>query len=474
MAIKFGTDGWRGIISEDFTFNNVCLVVRAMVNHILAQRPKHPLLIVGYDTRFLSQRYAALVAEIATDEGVDVFLSSEPLPTPMLSFAVNHLQASGGIVVTASHNPPEYNGLKFKEPFGGPALPATIQAIEAHINKAILEPDSRAFGEHDIDRKGWVKPLAINKAYYRHLSRLVDMEKIGRTGLKVVIDPMYGAGQGYLSGFLRASGIEVMEIHSEKNFCFGGLIPEPIAVHLDNLARVVKEQKADIGLALDGDADRIGAVDSRGRFVNSHYIYSVILKHLVEARHWEGGVVKTFSTSQMVDKLAGKYELTKYETPIGFKFISDLMLHNDVLIGGEESGGIGIKNHIPERDGQLSALMLLEAMAVRSCGLEDLAAELTREFGQHYYERIDLEISVGKRELLLKRLRERPPLELIGRRVVKVEDLDRVKFFFSNGAWVLFRGAGTEPMLRIYAESPSLNQVAELLNAGQELFICEP
>lgn len=341
--IKFGTDGWRAVISKDYTFDNVKIVAQAIADYIKEIDDKRPVL-VGYDTRFMSEEYARLCAGVLVANGIKTYLTKKPTPTPVVSFTVKNMNLAGAIMITASHNPPQWNGIKFKGDYGGSALPSIIAEIEKHLYKnevKFAEPESsNLFSFIDPD-----------KEYFEHIEKLVDLNLIAKSKPFAIIDPMHGAGVGYVKTLLEKYGIKHTQIRDERNPYFGGVNPEPIYKNLGKLIDTVVQNKADIGLATDGDADRVGAVDEKGEFIDSHRIYALLLRHLVEVKGLKGGVVKTFSTTNMVPILANKYGLKIYETPIGFKYICELFLKEDILIGGEESGGIGIKNHIPERDG---------------------------------------------------------------------------------------------------------------------------
>lgn len=465
-AIKFGTDGWRAVIAQEFTFDNVRLVAQALAEvwsqefaGELATRP----VMVGFDTRFLSNQFARAAAEVMAANGFRVILSERHCSSPAISWSVKEQGAIGAIMLTASHNPPEYNGFKIKAHYGGSASPELTARVEAAL-KTVRAP--KAYGGEPIET---FDPRA---GYFAQLKRMVDTGAIAKAGLSVLHDPMYGAGSGYLRTLLAEAGLAITELHGEANPGFNGTNPEPIAPNLQELALKTREtaqtHPLTVGLACDGDADRVGAVDATGEFVNSHQILSLILQHLVEDKGWRGGVIRTFSTSRMVEKMAAEYGLTLHETPIGFKYICDLMVAEDILLGGEESGGIGIKNHIPERDGILCALLLLEIMAKRQATLGEMIGRLEAKYGPHKYDRIDLHLADNAaKDRVLSSLKANPPATFAGLAVTGVETLDGVKFNFDNGAWLLFRASGTEPLLRIYSEAPTHDHVRGLLEAGR-------
>jgi len=466
QIIKFGTDGWRGVIAREFTFDNLSIVAQATMDYLRREGLAEKGVVVGYDRRFLSREFAERVAEIAAGNNIRVLLTTDYTPTPAVSWAVRSRGAGGGVMITASHNPPVYNGFKVKESYGGSARPATTKAIEeqvatncAHDRSILSIPFSEAVAS------GMVEIFDANAEYYDQLRSYVDMEAIRASGIAFVVDPMYGAGSGALPLLLPGC----LEIHGDHNPTFGGQPPEPTEEHLQELSAAVKAGGFRAGLALDGDADRIGAVDENGDFFSSHMIYTVILRHLIENKGLRGGVVKTVSTTRMIDLLAEKYGLQLFETPIGFKHICELMLQHDILMGGEESGGLGVKGHIPERDGILMGLLLLEAMAVSGKGLRQLLNETMDEIGHFYYRRIDLQIEQTAKEKLIAGLNAGGPGEIAGRSVSGTNFSDGFKFFFGDGSWLLIRPSGTEPVLRLYSEAGSPAAVETLLAAGRQI-----
>lgn len=472
-GIRFGTDGWRGVIAAEFTFAAVRVVAAAIARQVLATAVTgpHPTVLVGYDTRFLSKEFAEAAARVLRGQGLEVRLASTFLATPLLSYGVVHAVAEGGMMITASHNPPQYNGVKYKSRHGGSASLEFTRGVEREI-RALEAPGAPGAGA--VPESGEALPEFDPRPAHRvRMKELVDLPRIAAAPLEVFLDPMYGAGQGYLSGILRALRLRVTELHAEVNPGFGGQPPEPLARHLTELTRAVTNHPYSgggtlrVGLALDGDADRLAAVDEQGRYVNSHQIFALLLKHLFVHRGMTGRVVKAFSSGQMVDKLADAYGLPLTVTPIGFKYIAEEMLKRDVLIGGEESGGVAIRGHIPERDAILAALLLLEYVATEIRPLGALLADLEKEFGPHRYERVDVPLlSLEATEAVVEQVAEDPPEAVKGVKVVRVEDLDGVKLHGADGSWLLLRRSGTEPLLRIYAEGPSEERVAELLKWG--------
>ncbi len=465
MRITFGTDGWRGVIAREFTFDNLSLVAQATMDWMQREGLAERGLVVGYDRRFLSPEFARRVAEVAAGNGIRVLLCDDVAPTPAVSWAVQHEGAGAGVMITASHNPPSYNGFKIKESFGGSARPATTALLEQIV--AYNQEQRRLVREVPFDegsRTGQIVPFDAATGYLRQLGRYVDLERIRQSAIPALADPMYGAGIGY---FKRLLGLE--EIHAEHNPSFGGRPPEPIGENLEELQVLVGSGRYRVGLALDGDADRIGAVDEQGDFFSSHGIFTLLLKHLVERKGRRGGVVKTVSTTRLVDCLAGQYRLPLLETPIGFKHICELMLERDILIGGEESGGLGVAGHIPERDGILMGLLLLETIAVTGKGLREQLDEVMAEHGRFAYRRIDTHTGPDEKEQLLTRLRNEPPDTIAGRRVSTTNFSDGFKFIFDNGDWLLIRPSGTEPVLRLYSEAGTPEMVETLLRGAQQL-----
>lgn len=460
MQIKFGTDGWRGVIARDFTFENLSWVAQATMDYLNREGLGDKGVVIGYDRRFLSRDFARRVAEIAAGNGIQVRLTEDYAPTPAVSWAVRETGSGAGVMITASHNPPEYNGFKVKEAFGGSALPVTTRILEeivaynmANGRRVIAVPYEEAL------KKGAIQLFDPCEGYFHQLSRYVDLDLIAKAGIAAVVDPMYGAGCGYIPRLL--PGVD--EIHGSENPSFGGQAPEPIGQHLQELCGLVKSGRYRVGLALDGDADRIGAVDEQGEYFSSHCIFTVVLRHLIEHKKLTGAVVKTVSTTRMVDLLAEKFGLELFETPIGFKHICELMLQHDILMGGEESGGLGVKGHIPERDGILLGLLLLEAVAVSGKGLRQLLDETMDEIGHFSYQRIDRRIEDDAKEQLIARLRSEPPTVIDGQRVARTNFSDGFKFIFESGDWLLIRPSGTEPVLRLYSEAGSFDQVERFL-----------
>jgi phosphomannomutase len=466
MQIKFGTDGWRGVIARDFTFDNLSLVAQATMDYLRETGLSGQGLVVGYDRRFLSREFAERVVEIAAGNGIRTWLADGYAPTPAVSWAVKERGAGAGVMITASHNPPQYNGFKIKEAFGGSARPATTRSLEEMVERNLAaDRGVTAMPLAEAQASGLAERVDVRSGYFGQLARYVDLELIRKAGIPVLVDPMYGAGTGFIPELLPGTA----EIHTAENPGFCGRPPEPTDEHLQELAELVKSGAYRVGLALDGDADRIGAVDETGEFFSSHRIFTVLLRHLHERKGLRGGVVKTVSTTRMVDLLCAKFGLELYETPIGFKHICELMLERDILMGGEESGGLGVKGHIPERDGILMGLLLLEAMAMSGKGLRRLLDDTMDEIGHFSYRRIDLQIDNDAKERLIAKLRQGGLTVIAGRPVAEENFRDGFKFLFADGSWLLIRPSGTEPVLRLYSEAGNPAVVEELLAAGRAI-----
>lgn len=459
--IKFGTDGWRGIISEDFTFNNLRLVAEGIANYIIGRDEAEKGIVVGYDARFLSAAYATDCAAVLTGKGLKVWLADAIMTTPALSWQVIDYAAAGGVMITASHNPGEYNGLKFKACYGGSASSEITIEIEKCIRQ--LEAGGRTFPKVALSSD--VEYFSPRASYLKHVKAMLDPKTLAGYKGKIVFDVMHGAAIGYPIALAKSCGLDLVEVHSEFNPSFGGINPEPIEKNLDALRQSMKEHKASIGLATDGDGDRIGAMDADGRFINPHQIIALLIKFLVEKRGWSGGVAQTLTVSELVKRMAYKYGLLLYVTPVGFKYITSLMLKEDILIGGEESGGIGLKNYIPERDGILLGFLLIEMVAAYGKTLGQLLNEMMDELGWCYYDREDLHLETAKKKMLMKGLTDHPPKTLDGLEVLSSNSTDGCKLYLKD-SWVMFRASGTEPVVRIYAEANDPQRLQELLCKG--------
>ncbi len=479
MPIHFGTDGWRAVISDSFTFANLRMVAQAIADAVASghfdQNSDASLdenkFVVGFDTRFLSDRYAGEISRVLAANGFTVHLTQADAPGPAVSYAVKNLNAVAGIMLTASHNAPRYNGIKLKASYGGSALPKQCRRVEVYIN----DNEERARGPNLMSFKkaraaGLIKKFNPLPDYYAHLRTVIDSDLIADNPQRIVVDSMYGSGRGAIKGFLQGTGCEVAEIRHKLNPGFGGIHPEPIGKNLDALASAISTGMGDFGLATDGDADRIGAMDERGNFVDPHKIMALALKHLVEKRGMSGAVVRTVSTTRMIDRLAKKYGLKVYETPVGFNHIADYMLNEDILIGGEESGGISFKGHIPEGDGVLMGLLIVEMVAAAQKPLHEMVSDLLDEVGPAHYQRTDLRLKrpVEKAEMT-EYLTKQAPAEIAEQKVVEISASDGVKYILADDSWLLIRPSGTEPVLRVYAEGRSEETVQALLKYGESV-----
>ncbi|HKI26403.1 MAG TPA: phosphoglucomutase/phosphomannomutase family protein [Candidatus Sulfotelmatobacter sp.] len=464
QEIKFGTDGWRGIIADDFTFDNVRRVSAAIASYVTKyEDPRHGV-FVAYDARFGSPRFAQIAAEVISNAGIPVKLANDYTPTPALSYAVKQQGAAGGVMITSSHNPWNWNGVKFKGKFGGSATPAIMKKIEEEL----------AAGAAPKGNKATVEEVDFKKDYIAAVCRFADMDLIAKTKFKFVVDAMYGSGRGVLSGIFAARGVQHVAIRQELNPLFPGINPEPIEPHTTLLQQTVVREKCDAGLATDGDADRIGAAAEDGSFVDAHKIFCVLLQWLLQRKKWPGDVTRAFNTTRMIDRISTKYGRKVHETCIGFKYAADLMMEREILIGGEESGGIGYSRFLPERDGILNCLLLANVMADEGKPLGQLVADLQLDYGPHYYGRRDLHIPEDVKQNAIQRARSDATQTLGRYRVLKKEHLDGVKLFLDAPthdkgaeAWVLFRASGTEPLLRLYTEAASPDLVNELLQTGE-------
>jgi alpha-D-glucose phosphate-specific phosphoglucomutase len=471
MSINFGTDGWRAVISDTFTFANLRLVAQAMADYIREENSSDPSVVIGFDTRFLSDRYAADVARVMAANGIHTWLARADTPTPAISYAVVHKKATAGVMITASHNAPRYNGIKLKASYGGSASPADNKRVEQILMRN--EDSLRGPNLMDLDtafRKQQVIKFDPAWAYYEHLGTLVDLDTISEGELRVVADGMYGSGRRAIGEVLMRTRTIVHNIRHEMNPGFGGIHPEPIARNLGLLMSDIQSGHWDVGLATDGDADRIGAVDSSGEFVDPHRIFALVLHYLLEKRGLRGTVVRTISTTRMLDRIAQQYNLPLVETPVGFNHIADHILANGVVMGGEESGGITIKGHIPEGDGVLMGLLLLEVMADARAPLHELVNDVLTNYGPAQYQRTDIKLKrpVAK-STMVKMLVDAAPAQIAGVKLDDVQTTDGVKYYLNDGSWLLIRPSGTEPVLRVYAEAENDERVMALLNFGEEM-----
>ncbi len=467
--IKFGTDGWRGVIADDYTFENVRAVGRAIASYVLKKEEWKKGLVVGYDTRFGSQRFAEAISEELAAAGLWVRLANDYTPTPAISYAVKNLSTAGGVMITSSHNPWSWNGVKYKGYFGGSGTPAQIKQIEQELYAGAAPKNSG----------GKIETIDFKEAYVAAITKFADLNAIAKANFYFALDCMYGAGRNVLSGIFKPRGIRHLQIRAEVNPLFPGINPEPIEPHVRMLQETVVANKCDAGLVVDGDADRIGAVAGDGSFVDAHKCYAILLKWLLDKKGWPGAVTRAYNTTRMLDRIAKKYNREFIEHGIGFKYVTDVVMSGkEVLIGGEESGGIGIPRHLPERDGILNSLLIANAMADYGKTLKQLVDDLQSEFGPHYYGRRDLHIPEDLKQAALRRAAAGP--KQVGQfKVLSSGNLDGIKFFLdapTNGngaeAWVLLRASGTEPLMRVYSEAASPELVQAILKDA-EAFVFE-
>ncbi len=468
--ILFGTDGWRGVVGRDFTFQNVAKVTAGIAAYLKKENPRNNKVLVTYDARYNGDRFAKTAAQIFRVSDFSVQMTPEDVPTPAAAFYVAKKKLGGAVVVTASHNPKEFNGIKFKPDFGGSAPSSVTKKIEREI--AALRGKNISAGLSAAANGN--RPFSIADIfphYSRHILSLVNVKKIKQARLKAVIDPMHGSGRTYFETLLKQCGVQAVNLSPVQDPLFEGVQPEPIEKNLLKLKKAMKKGGADIGLALDGDADRIGAFDEKGNFLDSHHIFALLLYYFLEVKKEQGGVVETLNTTSMIPKLAALYDVPFYETPVGFKHICELMRTKDILMGGEESGGIGFRGHIPERDGILAGLLLCEMRAVIKKPVSEIVKELERRVGGHfYYARRDFHLTENEKKDALEKLRISPFKKILNMPVVKYDRYDGHKFTLENGDWLMFRASGTEPLLRVYAESRHRRMLQLLMREGEKLF----
>ncbi|GAC1625543.1 MAG: phosphoglucomutase/phosphomannomutase family protein [Candidatus Acidiferrum sp.] len=463
IKIKFGTDGWRGVIAEEFTFANARIVAHAIARYVVRGEDARKGVLIGYDHRFASDRIAAAVAEVISSTGTPVWLTDKPCPTPAISLLVRQRQAAGGILITASHNPHQWNGIKYKASYGSSALPSIVALIETELESVVKN------GVPPLPpRKDLVHSLEPLTPYLDTIEKLIDWQKLRDAKFRFVVDPMHGSAAGLLRELLTRNGVACDEIRSSRDPLFGGVHPEPIDPHIDALRQAVLSGHYDAGLAADGDGDRIGAIDRDGTFVNPHQILALMVWHLVGTRGLPGDIAKTFSVTKLIDKLATKFNRKLHEVPIGFKYICELMLEQNILIGGEESGGIGTSLYLPERDATVSALFLAELMAWHGKSLGELLAVLHSEFGEFHYGRVDLDVKAGQKEKAIAHLSGDKLSRILDWPIVRRENMDGIKLYLGDIGWVLVRASGTENLLRVYCETSrpeTTNRVLEAVTA---------
>ncbi len=461
--IKFGTDGWRGVISDNFTFANVAIVAQAICAWIKKEfKGKKHVVAVGYDARFLSREYAETVSCILAKNKIKVLLSDKYIATPALSYGVVNIKGVCGVMITASHNPAKFNGIKIKTKDGGGASKDITNVVEKFLGKTAVKTM-----DFDVALKSKaIKMHNFNEAYFKFMKNYVDLKAIRRAKFRVVQDAMHGSGTGVLENVLKGSSIKLEMMRGDYNPSFGNVKPEPIEDYVPDLMKRMKKEKIDLGLILDGDADRIGSVAAGGEFINAQKILGLLILHLARNRGCEGSVVKTLCGTTMVDKICKKLKLKLHETPVGFKYISDLMVSERVIAGGEEAGGMGVQDYIPERDGNLAGLLLLEMMVKQKKNIKKILDEMEKEFGRYYYLRADIDLKPGQKVDVkqFKKIKN-----ICGKRVVQINDIDGVKLICEDESWLMFRPSGTEPLVRVYSEAKSLKRSQALIEYGRKV-----
>src|ERR1700756_5230787 len=461
-SLKFGTDGWRGIIAEDFTFANARTVATAIARYVVRGEDARKGVLVGYDHRYAADTIAAAVAEVISSTGTPVWLADKPCPTPAISLLVRQRQAAGGLVITASHNPYSWNGIKYKASYGSSALPSIVAQIEKELEGVLSNRVPPLPPRKDLIH--WLEPRA---PYLDTIEKLIDWQRLRDAKFRFVVDPMHGSAAGLLHELFQRNGVVCDEIRGTRDPRFGGVHPEPIEPHIEALRKAVRTGKYDAGFAADGDGDRIGAIDRDGSFVNPHQIFALMVWHLAGTRKLPGDIAKTFSVTKLIDKLAAKFNRKLYEVPIGFKYICELMLQQDILVGGEESGGIGTSLYLPERDATVSALFLAELMSWHGKSLGELVRSLHKEFGEHHYGRVDLNVKPSQKEKAVAFFSNEKLRQLQAWPVSRREDLDGIKLYLDGIGWLMVRASGTENLLRIYSETTSPETTRRVLRATE-------
>lgn len=456
QEIKFGTDGWRAVIADTYTFKNLKILSQAVADYI----GRGKKVAVGYDTRFMSAEFADIVAQILNNNGIEVTLSDRSIPTPTLSYTVKNRKLDLGVMITASHNPAEYNGFKIKNAQGGAASPEITKEVEKLLEKNTVKETNESGGK--------INKIDLIADYIKFIRSYIDLKKIKNKKFKVLIDAMHGAGNTFFADILKGTKIKLEFMRDGINPSFGGRRPEPIEENLEELKARVKKGKFDLGIALDGDADRLAAVAADGSFISPQKILGLLALHLNQDRKWTGGIVKTICGTTMIDNIAKSLGVKLYETPVGFKYISELMETEDIVAGGEEAGGMGVKGYIPERDGTVAGLLLLEMMAYRNKNILKILNETEKKFGRYFYVRLDLQLTHR-----IEPHKDNLPRELLGKKVVDIKDYDGVKLICEDQSWLMFRGSGTEPIMRIYSEAKTLSRAKQLLELGRKVILAQ-
>ncbi len=466
--ITFGTSGWRGILCEDFIFDNVKVVTQAIADHLKSGGEAEKGLVIGYDARFMGERFAHEAARVLAGAGIRSWVCDRDTPTPVIAFEVLRRKAGGAINFAASHNPPEYNGLKFSPSWGGPALPETTGDIEERANAMLGQVCYKELPFDQGVKEGLIEQIDPRDAYFEAIRKLVDFPAIARSGLTIAVNPLYGTGRGYLDRLLTEAGVNVVTINDHRDPYFGGMPPEPSQAHIPDFIKLVREDASiGLGLATDGDADRYGIVDRDGSFIEPNYILALLLDYLLRSRKQHGDAARSVATSHLIDAVAEHHGVKVLETPVGFKYIGEFIRDDRILIGGEESAGLTVRGHVPDKDGILACLLVAEMVAVEGKSLTELLADLYRRVGEFYTRRENIRLSPELERVLAQKL-ESPPEEIAGKKVSDVITMDGSKFILSDGSWVLFRKSGTEPVVRVYGEAGSAAELDEIMRAAEE------
>lgn len=469
-SIKFGTSGWRGIIAEDFTFENVRIVTQAIADYLKAHHEDKKGVVIGYDARFMGERFASEAVRILAGNGIKSFLTTGPAPTPVIAFEIMRRKTGGGINITASHNPAEYNGLKFSSSSGEPALPDVTKEIERRANEMLLEVAYSELSLTEARRKNLVEDIMPFQFYSGWIKQKIDMPAIKKAQLEIGVDLMHGAGRGYLDRILEDSGCSITAFHNHTDPSFGGRPPDPSEENLAALMKAVKENDYDLGLALDGDADRFGIIDRGGIFIEPNYMLAMLFDYMIRVKGLSGGVARSVATSHLADAVARHYNMPVYETPVGFKYIGELITTGKILIGGEESAGLSIKGHVPEKDGMLVCLLAAEMVAREGKSLKELLNDLYKRVGRLVTKRENIRLdNVFKKGL--SRMLSKPPKTIAGLSVKETRDIGGVKFLLEHGCWLLLRESGTEPVVRLYGEARDEDELERIMKAGRELVL---
>jgi phosphoglucomutase len=466
--ISFGTSGWRGIFCEDFTLDNVRVITQAIADHLRAEHKEDKGLVIGYDARFMGEYFARETVRVLAGAGIKSFLCNRDTPTPVIALEILRRKAAGGLNFTASHNPSEYNGLKFSPDWGGPALPETTRDIEERANAMLGEICFKELRIEQALQAGLLEEIDPREGYFEAVRRIIDFDAIGRSGMTFAVNPLYGTGRGYLDALLAEAGARVVTMNDQRDPYFGGHPPEPAEEHIGDFIALVRQDPAiTLGLATDGDADRYGILDSDGSFIEPNYILALLTDFLVRVKGKRGDVARSVATSHLIDAVAAHHGLSVLETPVGFKFIGEFIRDDRILIGGEESAGLTVRGHVPDKDGILACLLVAEMVAVEKKSLREMLADLYRRVGAFYTRRENIRLSPELEESYAGKLAS-PPAEFDGRKVERMITIDGYKFILEGGAWILFRKSGTEPVVRVYAEAGSVAELQRLSRAAAD------